>query len=201
MNPAAAPPSGPHWLAEAQAGVLRDPDTAGTLIAAAARELPPAGVTRGRAVLLAAVLRADAGVARLATLYRHGDSGEKLDLLRALPLLPDPGGLPAAAIPLLRDALRSNDDRLVAAALGPYSDHLDQAAWRHGVLKCVFLGVPLARVHRLGERADAELAVMIGGLAAERDAAGRRLPPDAAALLRHLTAATTDDQPVTPAEG
>jgi hypothetical protein len=87
---------------------------------------------------------------------------------------------------LLRDALRTNDPRLVAAALGPCAGHLDQAAWRQGVLKVVFMGVPLAAVHRLGERADGELAAMLAGLAEERAAAGRELAGDATALLELL---------------
>ncbi|MEK8109707.1 EboA domain-containing protein [Micromonospora sp. M12] len=59
-------------------------------------------------------------------------------MLRALPLLPIGG----AGVPLLHDAIRTNDTRLVAAALGPYARHLDPAAWRQAVLKCVFSGVP-----------------------------------------------------------
>ena len=45
---------------------------------------------------------------------------------------------------LLADALRTNDTRLVAAALGPYATrHFDTESWRQGVLKCLFVGVPL----------------------------------------------------------
>ena len=78
-----------------------------------------------------------------------------------------------AGVPLLHDAIRTNDTRLVAAALGPYAGHLDDAAWRQAVLKCVFMGVPLAAVDGLDERADAELAAMLAALADERAAAGR----------------------------
>src|SRR4029453_13442402 len=87
-------------------------------------------------------------------LYEHGRAAEKLAVLKALPLLP----LGDAGVPLLLDALRTNDTRLVAAALGPYARHLDAATWRQGVIKIVFMGVPLADVDDLDERADAELA-------------------------------------------
>jgi hypothetical protein len=183
------------WLRAAEAELGLDPDLLPRLFAVAPRRLGRARAgdwtadAAGRAVLLAAVLEAPGGPARITELYRYGDSGEKLAILRALPLLPDPGGLSAAAVPLLRDALRTNDKRLVAAALGPYAGHLDQAAWRQGVLKCVFMGIPLSAVDLLEARADLELAVMLDGLAAERAAAGRALAADAVALLRRLTAA------------
>jgi len=127
-----------------------------------------------RALLLATV-PAD----EVAEIYRYGDPAEKLAVLKALPLLP----IGDAAVPLLEDALRTNDTRLVAAALGPYSDRLDQETWRQAVLKCVFMGVPLAGVHRLAERTDPELLAMLRAFALERHAAGRDLPPDALALL------------------
>jgi hypothetical protein len=183
------------WLRAAQAELGRDPDGLPRLFAAAPRRLGRAEAggwtadAAGRAVLLATVLDAPGGPTRITDLYRYGDSGEKLAILRALPLLPDPGGLPVAAVPLLRDALRTNDKRLVAAALGPYARNLDQAAWRQGVLKCVFMGIPLSAVDLLEERADVELAVMLDGLAAERAAAGRALAADAVTLLRRLTTA------------
>ncbi|MCG5464342.1 EboA domain-containing protein [Micromonospora sp. MED01] len=118
-------------------------------------------------------------------LYQHGDAAERRAVLRALPLLP----IGADGVPLLHDAIRTNDTRLVAAALGPYARHLDQAAWRQAVLKCVFSGVPLANVADLDARADSELTAMLAALAAERHAAGRELPADANDLLHRLTAA------------
>ncbi|SEG91906.1 hypothetical protein SAMN05444920_107386 [Nonomuraea solani] len=120
-------------------------------------------------------------------LYRYGDADEKRAVLKALPLLP----IGADAVPLLLDAIRTNDARLLTAALGPYAAHLDQSAWRQAVLKCVFMGVPLAGVDRLAERADAELAAMLAAYADELAAAGRPMPGDAAALLRRLTSEET----------
>ncbi|MER7169712.1 EboA domain-containing protein [Micromonospora sp. NPDC000207] len=135
-----------------------------------------------RALLLVALPRRHAEYAE--NLYRHGDAAERRAVLRALPLLP----IGAAGVPLVLDAIRTNDTRLVAAALGPYAGHLDTASWRQAVLKCVFMGVPLTVVADLDERADAELAAMLAGLAAERHAAGRAMPTDAVDLLDQLSA-------------
>lgn len=181
------------WLAQAVARVPGEPDTVGRLFAAAGRKVgrAPLAAAPGwtadeaaRALLLAA-LPADRVVAGTELAYRHGDAAEKRAVLKALPLLP----IGAAGVPLLHDAIRANDTRLVAAAVGPYARHLDQAMWRQAVLKCVFMGLPLSVVHDLDGRADGELATMLGGLVDERQAAGRETAADALALLARLTAA------------
>ncbi|GAA4974688.1 EboA domain-containing protein [Actinoplanes utahensis] len=166
-----------EWLPAAQAGIRQDPTAAARLLAEAPRRLGRASAA-ARVTLLTALAELPDGPAHVAGVYWTGDSGERLAVLAALPSVPQ-----AVAVPLLEDALRSNDARLVAAALGPAATALDQGTWRQGVLKCVFLGIPLAGVHDLDRRADPELIAMLGGLAAERDAAGRALPADAAALL------------------
>jgi hypothetical protein len=176
----------PGWLADAEERVRADPDAAGPVFARATRALgrqPLPGAPdwtaaeAGRVVLLS-LLPAD----HVVRLYQQGDTAERLAVLKALPLL----GIGDAGVPLLHDALRTNDPRLVAAALGRYADRLDPATWRQGVVKCVFMGVPLDRVDRLDERADDELAAMLTGLATERAAAGRAMPPDAVALLTRM---------------
>ncbi|MFG1659158.1 EboA domain-containing protein [Micromonospora chersina] len=181
----------PQWLDAALRRVTTEPAAIPRLFALAARRcgrgpLPdPPGWTVDEAVraLLLTALPADhAAVAE--ALYRHGDAAEKRAVLRALPLLP----IGAECVPLLHDAIRTNDTRLVAAALGPYARHLEQPAWRHAVLKCVFTGVPLAVVDDLDGRADGELAAMLAALAAERHAAGRAMPADATGLLDRLGA-------------
>jgi hypothetical protein len=181
---------GGDWLDDALTRVRDDPDELGSLFARADRKLgreplfPDSSWTAGRAgraLLLAEV----ADPERTITLYEQGDTAERLAVLAALPLL-DAG---PALVPLLHDALRTNDARLVAAALGPYAVHLDDATWRQGVVKCVFMGISLSAVDGLDDRADPELAVMLGALARERAAADRRMPPDALALLNRLTVA------------
>ncbi|WP_420036663.1 EboA domain-containing protein [Streptomyces sp. cg28] len=131
-------------------------------------------------VLLLHAARAD--TATLTRLYAQGTAAERRAVLHALPhLVPGPEGLP-----LVEDALRTNDTRLVAAAVGPYAaEHLPAHPWRHAVLKCLFTGVPTDTVAALGERAhgDAELARMLGDFAQERTAAGRPVPLDLPRVL------------------
>lgn len=192
------------WLTEAESSVLADPASIGALFPAVGREVgrtpvqgesDPLGVVHGtvddlaRTKLLTALASAvgpEALAAELTSLYRHGDDAERRGVLRGLAAVGDKA--PAAAVDLVQDALRSNDTRLVAAALGPFAaDHLDVHTWRHGVLKCLFLGIPLAAVAGLDRRADAELRRMVGAFADERRAAGRAVPADALDLLRSGT--------------
>jgi hypothetical protein len=126
----------------------------------------------------------------LARLYHQGSAAERRAVLHALPHLVDgPQGLP-----LVADALRTNDTSHVAAALGPYAAaHLDQHSWRHAVLKCLFTQVPVDMVAGLGHRAhgDATLARMLADHAAERTAAGRDVPHD----LHRVLALTAQARP------
>jgi hypothetical protein len=167
------------WLTDAVARISADPPAIVRAFAAAGRHCTD--VTEARTRLLLA-LPADVLPHWIDDLYRHGDANEKLAVLAALPRLP----LGVEAVPLLHDAIRTNDTRLLTAALGPYARHLDQHTWRHAVLKCVFLAVPLKNVHDLDERADRELTAMVAALRAEREAAGRQLPPDAHRLLDRI---------------
>ncbi|MER7788287.1 EboA domain-containing protein [Streptomyces sp. NPDC097640] len=133
---------------------------------------------------------AQADPATLARLYHQGTAAERRAVLSALPhLVPGPD-----AVPLVEDALRTNDTSLLAAALGPYAArHLDPHGWRHAVLKCLFTGVPVDAVAGLAERGrgDAELARMLADYAAERTAADRPVPAD---LYRVLALAAEDPE-------
>ncbi|MFF1357408.1 EboA domain-containing protein [Streptomyces sp. NPDC058297] len=126
-------------------------------------------------IILLHAARAD--TATLTRLYEQGAAAERRAVLAALPhLVTGP-----EALPLVEDALRANDTRLVAAAVGPYAaEHLTAHHWRHAVLKCLFTGVPVSAVADLAERSrgDAELARMLGDYARERTAAGRPVPDD-----------------------
>ncbi|HEV2372765.1 MAG TPA: EboA domain-containing protein [Streptosporangiaceae bacterium] len=187
----------PAWLSEALDRVSTDPGAVTALFPAVGRKCGRgplsaqcpglAGWTvddAARVLLLSSLSLRGAHLAtEVAALYRYGDAAEKRGVLRALSRL-DIGG---AGLDLVLDALRTNDPRLVAAALGPCARDLDDAMWRQGVLKCVFMEIPLTVVDGLAERADSELARMLAGLAAERQAAGRHMPADAVALLARLT--------------
>jgi hypothetical protein len=169
------------WLDAAVTAVREDPARIDGYLAAAGRRCGHENADAARTELLRALpLRGDALAGTLRRLYDRGDAGEKRGVLAALDHLDISG----AGTDLVLDALRTNDLRLVAAALGDYaSRHLDQDAWRHGVLKCLFTGVPLSAVADLDRRADGELARMVAGLVAERIAAGRDVPADAWLVL------------------
>ncbi|MGP3936297.1 EboA domain-containing protein [Nonomuraea sp. KM88] len=157
-----------EWLAQAARQVEADPLAIHRLFPQAERRGGPGA----RHALLGA-LRGHHAVIR--SLYEAGDSGERLAILTVLHEL----DLEGTAVALVEDALRSNDARLVAAALGPYgSAWLGDHSFRQGVLKCVFMSIPLVAVAELDRRFDAELARMLSDYAAELRAAGRPVPRD-----------------------
>ncbi|ONI87515.1 sugar phosphate isomerase [Actinosynnema sp. ALI-1.44] len=190
------------WLVDAERRVRSEPAAIRSLFPAVGRKVgrsamrpenDPQGLIHGtvddlaRIRLLAAladVLPPDELVGEVTELYRYGDDAERRGVLRGLTSLPAPAV--KAGLELVQDALRTNDIRLVAAALGPFAgEHLDQHSWRHGVLKCLFVGVPLAAVAAVERRTDAELLRMIADYADERRAAGREVPADAVRLLEN----------------
>ncbi len=198
--------TGPQWVAQAQAAVRADPGAIDRLFALAGRRVgrtplrpaaDPRGIVHGtlddaaRAALVVTFAEmVDDGpelAERLTVLYRRGDTAERRGVLRGLDALtvgagPGPAAV-AAGVELAADALRTNDQSLVAAAVGAFAArYLDQHSWRHAVLKLVFLGISLDAVAGLTGRADDELARMARDYAAERRAAARPVPADLARL-------------------
>jgi hypothetical protein len=183
-----------RWLAESMDAVAADPAKIRVLFPAAGRkcgrgplvvttehdELRGWTVDDAVRVLLLSALSARSLVSEVHELYRYGDASEKRAVLRGLADVP----IGSDGLPLVHDALRTNDTRLVAAALGTYgSEHLDAPAYRHGVLKCVFMGIPLTGISGLAARADPELTRMLRSFAEERLAAGRPVPGDVGLLV------------------
>ncbi|TLW91062.1 sugar phosphate isomerase/epimerase [Saccharomonospora piscinae] len=201
------------WVVDARAAVRAEPQRIRTSFPAVGRkagrtalrpDTDPEGLIHGthddraRGHLLSALagtLEPGALGTEVEQLYRYGDGAEKRGVLRNLHLLPatDPQVVEVGTR-LVADALRANDTGLVAAALGPFAaEHLDDHSWRHGVLKCLFTGVPTAAVAGLRRRCDAELVRMVTDYVAERTAAGRSVPADAEAILA-LGDATRDKE-------
>lgn len=147
------------------------------------RELLDNGWTTDEAAR--ATLLAAASAAEITEIYRYGDAAEKRAVLKALALDEVAITMSADGVDLLDDALRTNDPRLITAALGsPYAtEKLPTASFRQAVLKCVFSGIPLAEVDGLPDRMDAELLRMMSDFAAERRAAGRAVPADLSPYL------------------
>ncbi|MFF2654585.1 EboA domain-containing protein [Streptomyces sp. NPDC058045] len=168
------------WLDQALADAAGPAPDWESRFAAAGRYCGPQNADAVRTLLL---IEARADTDTLTRLYQQGSAAERRAVLQALPALVEG----PQALHLVEDALRTNDTRLVAAALGPYAAaQLPPHAWRHAVLKCLFTGVPVDAVAGLARRAagDTELARMLDDYAAERTAAGREVPP---ALHRVLT--------------
>jgi hypothetical protein len=181
-------PEGLAWLRDAVEVVGADPTAVRGRFPSAGREVgrepldpedDPEDVhawtidDAARALILIAL--GERVLAELDDLYRYGDTAERRAILRALPLLPVEDG----ALGLVDTAIRSNDTRLIAAALGPYAtEHLDDAAYDQAVLKCVFCEVPIAPLDGLPQRARPETARMLAAFAHERIAAGRSLPAE-----------------------
>jgi hypothetical protein len=183
------------WLVDAVEAVRADPAALATRFPAAGRHvgrgpLASNGNEYGwtvddaaRVLLILAGAGAEDGDVwrQLDELYRYGDAAERRGVLRSLAFLPGDGGLS-----LVEDAVRTNDPRLLASALGPYGlAHLDDEALDQAVLKCVFVGVPLAALPRqaLAERTRPALSRMLAAYVRERVAAGRDVPADVWPLI------------------
>jgi hypothetical protein len=115
--------------------------------------------------------------ALIAELYRTGELREQQSLLRALPMFPDPARFVTTAI----ESCRTNSPLVFAAIANdnPYpAAHFPALNFNQLVLKAIFLGVPVARIVGLPQRATAELRRMVSEYASERRAAGRPIPSD-----------------------
>ncbi|WP_433336217.1 EboA domain-containing protein [Spirillospora sp. CA-294931] len=185
---AVLPQHAARWLEEAREAVRAEEPAIDLLFPAVGRRcgrrpLPggPGGWSiddAARVLLLDTLPSGRVGV--LSRLYRHGDAAERRGVLRALGPLDEADGLGPGAVPLVEDAIRTNDTRLIGAALhgGYAARHLDAAAFRQAVLKCVFTGIPLGEVTGLADRAEPELGRMLADHVRERLAAGREIPAD-----------------------
>jgi hypothetical protein len=185
---ARARPEGLDWLREASASVAADATALRSRFPMVGRkvgrepldpEADPADVhawtidDAARTLLLVAAGSAAEG--ELAELYRYGDAAERRGLLRALTYL----DLADRAVGLVDDAIRTNDTRLIAAALGPYAtEHLPDHLYDQAVLKCVFVGVPITGLDGIPRRVTPDGARMLGAFVHERVAAGRDVPAE-----------------------
>jgi hypothetical protein len=185
---ARAKPEGLEWLRETSAAVAADAGALRSRFAMVGRKVGREPLDEGAdpsdvwawtvddaarvLLLMAAGERAEA---ELAELYRFGDAAERRGVLRALPYL-DIGD---RGLGLVDDAIRTNDTRLIAAALGPYAtEHLSDEQYDQAVLKCVFVGVPITGLDGIPSRVTPDGARMLGAFVHERVAAGRDLPPE-----------------------
>ena len=108
-------------------------------------------------------------------LFGAAEVGELTALYLGLPLLPHPELHRARAA----EGFRTNMNVVFnAVALdNPYpAEYLDEAAWNQMVLKAIFIGSPLHRIHGLDKRTNLSLAGTLLDFAHERWAAKRPVP-------------------------
>lgn len=139
-------------------------------------------VARGAILLRAFAELDDAGRVSLATeVFRRGDTSERVSVLRCLALVHEPQ--PFAA--LGAEACRSHVLDVLAALACENTfpaRALSELAWNQMVMKALFVGLPLERVHAWQSRHNSELVRMSQDFAAERRAAGRPVPEDVARI-------------------
>jgi hypothetical protein len=137
-----------------------------------------------RAVLLAnacAATPAAEHVSIATEAFRRGDNGERVGLLRSLPVLPGPDRF----APLAIEACRTHvlDVFAAIACDNPFpSGHFPEHNFNQLVIKTLFVELPLSRVIGWRERTNPELVRMATDYAAERRAAGRPVPDDIALI-------------------
>lgn len=175
------------WLADSAAAVRTDASTVIRSFAAAGRtarrclgpESSDPWIWQGADALRASLILALPGHTGrwLRELDRFGSTAERRGILRALDLLDEHGRAPASeGARLVRQALRANDPRLVAAALGSYGTRgLDGEEFAQAVLRVVFLDLDVRRVPGVASRVTPALSSQLLDLALERVAAGRSL--------------------------
>jgi hypothetical protein len=178
-----SPPEALDWLDEATGGPERKLFRS---YAAASRHFPHTPLderlTRceaARAWLLASYPAVDADSLRatLDELCRAADVNELIAFYKALPLLP----FPEAHVARAAEGVRTNITGVFCAVAhhNPYpAAHFDEIAWNTMVLKALFIGVPLAPIVGLDERANPALMRMLCDYAHERWAAGRTVSPE-----------------------
>lgn len=108
--------------------------------------------------------------------YREGDSGEKLAIIRALPLLRDAQHY----VELALDCGRTNETELFAALAIDNAfpaRQYTEPAFNSLVIKAAQLDLPLERVHGILDRQNSELARIGMEYIDERQSASRSYPP------------------------
>jgi hypothetical protein len=119
--------------------------------------------------------------------FRRGDNGERVALLRALTLLPQPERFTELAIEACRTHVLDVFAAIACENAFP-ARHFPELHFNQLVIKAMFLELALERVLGWRERNNPELRRMAADYAAERRAAGRSVPVDLAAIQASMEA-------------
>ncbi|WP_397569132.1 EboA domain-containing protein [Schlesneria sp. T3-172] len=106
-----------------------------------------------------------------------GEVGELVAIYQSLPLLPHP----EAHVLRAAEGIRTNIKAVFCAVAyqNPYpAEQFNEDQWNQMVLKCQFIGVPMAPVVGLDQRSNAALSGMVLDYIAERWAAHRTIAPE-----------------------
>jgi hypothetical protein len=142
----------------------------------------PRGWTVDQAARVLLVLRypADDGTRFIETLdqlFAAGEVHELIALYQGLPLFPHQAALPLRCAEGLRTNIQSVFTAIAHGNPFP-AERLSDDQWNQMILKCQFVGVPLAPVVGLDARSNAKLARMLDDFAHERWAARRPVSPE-----------------------
>jgi len=114
---------------------------------------------------------------RLDRLFRSGEIGEQVALLRGLPLYPRSAEIAPTAGEGIRSAMQPIFEAV--AHNSPYpAERFSEGMWNQMVVKTLFIGSTLAPIQGLDERRNTDLARMLVDYAHERWAAGRTVSPE-----------------------
>lgn len=141
----------------------------------------PSGLSVDQAARIAVLLNAGGEGERFrdrfVQLCRTADIAEQVAFYRGLPLYPNPELLTHQAGEAARTNMRSVFEALAHKNPFPF-EQFDENRWNHMVLKALFIGSQLHPIQGLGQRANAELAIILRDYAHERWAAGRDVTPE-----------------------
>jgi len=120
-------------------------------------------------------------VALVTEVFRKGDNGERVALLRALPLLPEPERFTTLAVEACRTHVL--DVFAAIACENPFpARYFPEPSFNQLVMKALFLDLALERVLGWRERCNAALRTSVSDFEAERRAAGRPVPAGVASI-------------------
>lgn len=126
-------------------------------------------------------LPADQHVGFVTEIFRRGETAERVALLRSLAFLPEPKRFAELSAEACRSHVQDVIEALACENGFPES-YMPELAFNQLIMKAMFTGIPLARVHGWESRVNAELIRMSRDFKAERTAAGRPVPEEIALI-------------------